>query len=155
MGTSSETIGTAGCLVTCVASMLTDWDTRIEPGDLNDWLNLHDGYVKGNRFVWSSVQPLGARVEEHVACATTPAPLQQFADALAAGRAVLAMVDWEPGGKIDTHWVSAVAERDGPGETAIMDPWQPTPELAITTLEEHYCQEVLGCGAGDLPGGDL
>jgi hypothetical protein len=117
--------------------MLTDWDTRIEPGELNDWLNLHHGYVKGNRFVWSSVRTLGASVKGYVACVKTPAPMQRFASALEVGRVVLVMVDWEPGGEVETHWVRLL--RVMPGETAIMDPWQPTPELAITTLEKHYC----------------
>ena len=72
--------------------------------------------------------------------------MEYFAEQLADGRVVLAQVDWEPGGKIEQHWVRLLDVKAG--ETAIMDPWQPTPELAITTLEEHYCNASTGMRRG-------
>jgi len=138
LGTSDKTIGQAGCLITCVASMLTDWDMPIQPDYLNHWLNLHGGYRSGNLFVWGSVEPLGAKVHRFVGCRHIPAPMGYFAEQLAAGRVVIAQVDWEPGGRIDQHWVRLLEIKEG--ATLILDPWQPDPTEAITTLEEHYCK---------------
>lgn len=59
LGTSSNTICKAGCLMSSVAMALAGIGKNYNPGSLNQWLKGHGGYVSGDLFVWGSVSPLG------------------------------------------------------------------------------------------------
>lgn len=122
LGSGSETIGAAGCLITCMASLLSDFGVPTDPHRLNLWLNSHGGYVKGNLFVFDSVAGLGVDLVDYVDCRLTPAPIDALQDALNAGAAVVVEVDAKPGGPLDRHWVRLVSLSHFSGW--IMDPWQ-------------------------------
>ena len=70
LGTSKEyTMGTTGCLVTAVASMLSDLTDRpVSPGELNLWLRENKGYASGALFVFSSVASFGVRTSQWIGC---------------------------------------------------------------------------------------
>jgi hypothetical protein len=59
LGTSSNTICKAGCLMSSVAMALSGCGHNYNPGTLNTWLKGHGGYVSGDLFVWGSVKSLG------------------------------------------------------------------------------------------------
>jgi hypothetical protein len=59
LGTSSDTICKAGCLMSSVAMALAGIGKSYNPSTLNTWLKGHGGYVSGDLFVWASVNPLG------------------------------------------------------------------------------------------------
>lgn len=64
LGTSSNTICSAGCAMSSVAmSLATDGErvhgSHTTPGSLNAWLKTHKGYVGGDELVWNAVAPLG------------------------------------------------------------------------------------------------
>lgn len=59
LGTSSNTICKAGCLMSSVSMALAGIGKGYNPGTLNTWLKGHGGYVSGDLFVWGSVSPLG------------------------------------------------------------------------------------------------
>ncbi len=59
LGTSSNTICKAGCLMSSVSMALSGCGKNYNPGSLNTWLKGHGGYVSGDLFVWGSVGPLG------------------------------------------------------------------------------------------------
>lgn len=59
LGTSSNTICKAGCLMSSVSMALSGCGKNYNPGTLNTWLKGHGGYVSGDLFVWGSVGPLG------------------------------------------------------------------------------------------------
>jgi hypothetical protein len=120
LGTSSSTIGGYGCLITAIASALTDAGKPYTPGTLNAWLVLNGGYSGGNNFVFASVDKLAVMKYEYmIECATKPAPLTQLEAELKAGKFVIVKVDFTPGTvAIDQHWVRYI----GNGE--MLDPWQ-------------------------------
>ncbi|CAM6001792.1 unnamed protein product [Sphagnum balticum] len=59
LGTSSNTICKAGCLMSSVSMALAAIGKGYNPGTLNTWLKGHGGYVSGDLFVWGSVSSLG------------------------------------------------------------------------------------------------
>jgi hypothetical protein len=59
LGTSSNTICKAGCLMSSVSMALSGIGKNYNPGSLNTWLKGHGGYVSGDLFVWGSVNSLG------------------------------------------------------------------------------------------------
>ena len=54
-----QTICSAGCAMSSVAEMLLHWKVAMDPGQLNKWLDTHNGYEDGDLIVWSSVDVLG------------------------------------------------------------------------------------------------
>lgn len=59
LGTSSNTICSAGCLMSSVSMALAGTGHDYNPSTLNAWLTNNGGYVSGDLFVWASVNPLG------------------------------------------------------------------------------------------------
>lgn len=59
LGTSADTICTAGCLMSSVAMALTGTGRSYNPRTLNQWLTNNGGYVNGDGYVWSSANHLG------------------------------------------------------------------------------------------------
>ena len=59
LGTSSNTICKAGCLMSSVSMALSGCGKSYNPDTLNTWLKGHGGYVSGDLFVWGSVNSLG------------------------------------------------------------------------------------------------
>ena len=119
----TPTMGAAGCLVTSVASVVTDLtDQPFGPGYLNDWLRQNKGFASGNLFVFASVTSLGLQLTELIRSQSQPAPIARLAELLEDGAAIIVLVDITPGGGLDTHWVRllSVDEKDG----QIMDPWR-------------------------------
>lgn len=66
LGTSSNTICSAGCLMTSVAMALKGTGHNFNPSTLNSWLKSHGGYASGDLFVWGSVNSLGLKFEGKV-----------------------------------------------------------------------------------------
>ena len=67
LGTSSNTICKAGCLMSSVSMALSGCGKGYNPGTLNTWLKGHGGYVSGDLFVWGSVKSLGLAYEGKIA----------------------------------------------------------------------------------------
>ena len=64
LGTSSNTICKAGCLMSSVSMVLADCGKTISgatstPKTLNTWLTHNGGYASGDLFVWGSVSKFG------------------------------------------------------------------------------------------------
>jgi hypothetical protein len=140
LGSSKDyTLGTAGCLVTCAASMLSDLTDRpVSPGELNLWLRENGGFSNGALFVFSSVSSFGVRVAEMIHCQTTPAPIKHLSEALGDGAVIIVQVDSKPGGALDQHWVRllTIDEKDAD----IMDPWQ-YPGKEMTKLSRYFAAD--------------
>ncbi|MBU1092277.1 C39 family peptidase, partial [Patescibacteria group bacterium] len=52
MGTSGNTIGGAGCTMTCVAMAMNYYGVSTTPRELNQWLSNHGGYTAGGLLDW-------------------------------------------------------------------------------------------------------
>jgi hypothetical protein len=59
LGTSSNTICSAGCLMSSASMALAGTGHNFNPSTLNAWLKTHGGYVSGDLFVWASINSLG------------------------------------------------------------------------------------------------
>jgi hypothetical protein len=59
LGTSSNTICSAGCAMSSVAMGLAGIGKNFNPSTLNQWLKGHGGYVSGDLIVWGSITSLG------------------------------------------------------------------------------------------------
>jgi len=59
LGTSSNTICSAGCLMSSVAMAMTATVKNFTPANLNKWLTQNRGYESGDLFVWESVNTFG------------------------------------------------------------------------------------------------
>lgn len=94
LGTSSQTICQAGCLMSSAAMGLSGTGHSYNPSTLNTWLKGHGGYVSGNLFVWGSINAIGLTFEGKVANSQIKAKLD-------AGKVVICNV--HNGG----HWVLA------------------------------------------------
>lgn len=96
LGTSSNTICSAGCLMSSAAMALSGTGHSYNPSTLNQWLKGHGGYVSGDLFVWGSINSIGLTYEGKVANSQIKAKLDQ-------GKVVICNV--HNGG----HWVLAYA----------------------------------------------
>lgn len=94
LGTSSNTICKAGCLMSSAAMALAGTGHSYNPSTLNAWLKSHGGYVSGDLFVWGSINSLGLTFEGKVANSQIKTKLDQ-------GKVVICNV--HNGG----HWVLA------------------------------------------------
>ena len=93
LGTSStNTICSAGCLMSSAAMALSGIGKNFNPSTLNTWLKGHGGYVSGDLFVWASINSLGMTFQAKIANSQITSNIQ-------AGNVVI--VNVHNGG----HWV--------------------------------------------------
>ena len=64
LGTSANTVCSAGCLMSSVSMVLNDCHKTVDgaaatPGTLTSWLRTNGGYVSGDLFVWGAVAKFG------------------------------------------------------------------------------------------------
>jgi len=132
----SPTMGEAGCLVTAIASVVTDLtEHAMAPGYLNGWLRENNGFAGSNLFVFASVVPLGLQLVELIRSQSQPAPIERLSAYLTEGAAVVVLVDAKPGSELDSHWVRLISVNEKDGE--IMDPWQ-LPGKERVTLSTYF-----------------
>ena len=144
LGTSTRTIAQDGCLLCCVAEMLRNTATRTDPARLNRWLTLHNGYINGNRFVFNSVEALGAKLvvvhDWQKALADTSILQGLWED----GRYLLLEVNFNPWGKFISHWVAVL---DAGVDIEILDPWLPPDDCRNPiSLLASYAKPTQGLG---------
>lgn len=122
-----HTIGSAGCLLTCGASILADSGLEgIDPGRLNRWLCRHGGFIRGNLIVFQALGELAQLNATVIDCANKPAPMDKVRDTLDSGGFVLAKVDFAPGGVVQQHWIRILKVVDD--DAIILDPWMLAPK---------------------------
>lgn len=112
LGTSTSSIASQGCLITCMSMFLKFLGFDTDPGRLNTLLLANGGYHNGNLFVWGSVTKFfpkltfGYRYEY--------AALDKIDEQLARGLPVVVEVDYFPTTTpIDQHWVLVVGKVGG------------------------------------------
>ena len=66
LGTSSNTICGAGCLMSSAAMALKGTGHDFNPSTLNRWLTSHGGYASGDSFIWASIDKLGVKFQGKV-----------------------------------------------------------------------------------------
>ena len=119
LGTSSNTICQAGCLMSSCSMALAGTGHNYNPSTLNKWLTSNGGYVSGDLFVWGSVTSLGLSFEAKVGNSQIKAKLD-------AGKVVICNV--HNGG----HWVLAYAYSGD--NIMVNDPGYSTTSYAISQI---------------------
>jgi hypothetical protein len=94
LGFSSNTICSAGCLMSSVAMALAGTGHDFNPSTLNQWLKEHGGYLNGDLLVWGSINSLGLTYQGKIASFQIQSVLDQ-------GKIVICNV------RNGAHWVLA------------------------------------------------
>lgn len=119
LGTSSNTICKAGCLMSSAAMALSGTGQNYNPRTLNQWLKANGGYASGDLLIWSVLSKIGLTFEGKVANSQIKAKLD-------AGKVVICNV--HNGG----HWVLATGYS---GDNILVnDPGYSTTSYAISTI---------------------
>ncbi len=136
----SATIGSDGCLITCLTMYVNGCGASETPASLNAKLiNLGPGRgYSGALLVWSGVQRVFPNVELRTLRITrsVPANVSEIDVALSLGDCVIVEVDHSPQPGFDNHWV-LIYEKSG-GDYLIHDPWPVPAELADAGLLKRY-----------------
>jgi hypothetical protein len=122
LGTSSNTICSAGCLMSSAAMALTALGNTYNPSTLNTWLKGHGGYVSQDLFVWASINPLGVRFIGFINRAAISSNL---------GAENIVILNVHNGG----HWVLATGMVDG-SNVAVNDPGYSTSSYSLDQIVE-------------------
>jgi hypothetical protein len=124
LGGTDYTMGRAGCAVTA-ATMVASQVSEMNPGEMVQWLNDHDGFTSGGLLWWSKI----AEAVEGLAFVTyhtwrrpgEVANLDVVREVLDRGPAVM-QVDFDPADSdLDTHFVTALWLEEG--DVVVADPW--------------------------------
>ena len=142
LGSSSETIGGWGCLLTSVAMMLNGIGHSETPVTVNEKLKRRNGFLNGSLLIpavlpheWPNCSFRGVQD-----CSSYTAPLADIDAAVAAGKPVILQVDWDKKAGVQTHFV-LVKERRG-NDYVIYDPYKysgdgPNKEVLLTSRYKH------------------
>jgi hypothetical protein len=135
IGQTSQTLGGAGCLISCVASSITDLGVEITPAELNKKISGIGGF-SGANLIWYKIHEAIPEVNytyKRIFSAKT------IEDDLAQGRLPIVNVRYFGGA---THWVLIIGAENG--EFMIYDPLNrdKTP-IPLSTHGKVYSYRVL------------
>ena len=119
LGTSSNTICSAGCLMSSCSMALAGTGHNYNPSTLNKWLTANGGYASGDLLIWGSLNSLGLTFEGKVGNSQIKTKLDQ-------GKVVILNV--HNGG----HWVLAYAYSGD--NIMVNDPGYSTTSYALSQI---------------------
>ena len=141
LGFGQATIGSWGCLMTCMAMALSAYGLQFTPPELNQKLkDLGSNGFRGSSVQFAGPSVIGQLRYQNVASWPETAddnavwtgenPIERINNALAAGKMVLAQVDSKPNNglfdsNIDQHWVIIVKGTPEGNDYLIIDPLTP------------------------------
>ena len=164
LGTSSETIGSWGCLLTSVTMMLNGIGHNETPETVNEKLKRAGGFLNGSLLIPSTLPytwpNCGFRGVQD--CSSYTAPVADIDAAVMAGKPVILQVDWNKQVGAQTHFV-LVKEKKG-NDYVIYDPYKyggdgPNKEVLLTnrykyngaTLESEISAVIWFDSYGGVP----
>ena len=119
LGTSANTICSAGCLMSSCSMALAGTGHNYNPSTLNKWLTSNGGYASGDLLIWGAINKLGLTFEGKVGNSQIKAKLDQ-------GKVVILNV--HNGG----HWVLAYSYS---GDTInVNDPGYSTSSYSLSQI---------------------
>ncbi len=138
-GGNGITIGSDGCLLTCLAMVANGLGFQETPATLNDKLKALGSGIgfSGALLVFGGVgQALpGMELKSSVRCPNVAAPIMDINATLDAGKPVIVELDQSPLPGFQNHWVVLYARQGG--DYLILDPW-PVPPMAGVSLLQRY-----------------
>ncbi len=135
IGETSQTLGGAGCLISCAASAMTELGVEITPAELNEKLSEVGGY-SGANLIWYKIHEAIHEVDYTYSRIFSGKTIEND---LAQGLLPIVNVRYFGGA---THWVLIIGARDG--EFMICDPLnrEKTP-IPLSTHGKVYSYRVL------------
>ncbi len=138
---NKETIGSWGCLLTSMTMVLNGLGFSETPQTVNEKMKVKGGFQGALVYPYMLPQAFpGIVYKGHDPCENSPAPLAKIDATLAAGKPVIAQVDWNPQAGIQTHWI-VLKEKKGK-DYVMYDPYRykgdsPEKELLLTQRYKH------------------
>jgi hypothetical protein len=138
LGTDREsTIGSYGCLLTCLCMVSSAYGFDISPEQLNDRMRAAGGFQGAFLMpVFINKAIPGMRQTNYIECSQQPAPLAEIDSYLSAGKPVVVEVDYSPKAGLQNHWI-VLSEKRGE-DYVIQDPWPFPSETGEVTLSSKY-----------------
>lgn len=136
---NTETIGSWGCLMTSMTMVANGYGFNETPESINEKMKAAGGFQEALIIpaVLPSVCP-GLVYKGYQPCEDTPAPLDQIDAAIAAGKPVIAQVDWSPKAGLQTHWI-VLYDKEG-DDYYMKDPYRysgDAPDKKIKVLDRY------------------
>jgi hypothetical protein len=134
------TIGSDGCVLTCITMLVNGFGFNETPETLNQKL-LDMGRGKGfvdDLIVWRSLSDAFPRIvyQNSIICRTLPAPLDMINKSLDSGYPLLVELGRSPRPGMESHWVILTSRQ---GEDYLMlDPWPFPVDSTPVSLSERY-----------------
>ncbi len=132
LGTSLLTLGTSGCLVTCLAMIAKYYGKQCTPATINDDLIRVNGFAldsqtgKLDLYIWNSINKIYSDISEPKRVPTpNPVTSTQFAEIekeITEGRPVIIEVDFIPEtSSVDRHFIVIIGKEGD--QWIVADPW--------------------------------
>ncbi len=136
IGNSKSSMGSTGCLITCVASSLTDLGEKITPKELNQQLSDVEGF-QGADLIWYKINEIIPSIEYSYSRVFNNKTIEGD---LENDRLPLINVKFYGNGV--THWVVVVGAKDG--DFLVYDPANKNKEpIPLSTHGKVYAYRVL------------
>ena len=138
---TSVTIGSQGCALTCLAMMATGYGYKETPETLNKklvGLGSGNGYI-GTFMVWAGISRLYPRIgikEIYVCSEAKPLPVNRIDALLANGQTVLVECDRSLAAGDQVHWV--LLTRKQGDDYVMLDPWPYPVDNGEVLLTKRY-----------------
>ncbi len=118
----TSTIGTFGCLLTCLTMVSDAYGANETPASLNDKMKSAGGY-QGALIIPAVLPAVLPQVHfnRFQSCENTPAPLTDIDATLSNGGQVIVEVDYSPAAGLQSHWVILLGKSGN--DYVIQDPW--------------------------------
>jgi hypothetical protein len=137
LGNSQATIGSLGCLLTCMAMVANGFGADDTPETLNEKMRLAGGFegLMVRTTFLKKVYPK-IKLTKRVRCPQPPAPLAAIDESLAVGMPVVVKVDFSPEPGVLDHWV-VIYDKQGE-DYLIQDPYPFPSSSGPVTLTSVY-----------------
>merc|ERR1712063_128829 len=141
LGTSSsQTICTAGCAMSCVAMAMASYQEKINngltnPGNLNDWLINNNGYADSDLIIWSSVDGLGKVHFKEEVDTLSASDIANFVN-----KCYPVIVNVRSG----THWVLITGTTSNSDVFEVNDPYFSNTTYSLSDMSEFVVYNLSG-----------
>ncbi len=134
---TSSTIGTYGCLLTCLTMVSNTFGASETPATLNDKMKSVGGFQGAN--IIPAILPVAVsqvHYNRYQLCDKVPVPLNDIDFTLANGSPVIVEVDYSPAPGLQSHWVILLGKSGN--DYVIQDPWPYPPDGGQVLLGTRF-----------------
>lgn len=136
IGTSSYSMAASGCLISCLASAMSELDTEVTPGELNEALTKAEAF-QGGDLIWYKIKEAYPQIDYQYSKVFSEKTIE---NELKNKRQPVVKVHMNGSGA--THWVLILGAKDG--EFMIMDPLnQDQKPIPLSKHGNVYAYRVL------------